>query len=400
MLIFFSRNLKKTMRHNIRFIIIIIIILTIIPALVYPNKKLFSWGLFKLFVDSPFRTEGLRKAQNFDPDKDILYLPSLKDKDIFQAVGDLSITRKECVRKYLYWYLTGGREYLIRSIERSYRYEDIIKNVFNKNKDIPEELSLLPLLESSFDPHAISGSRAAGLWQFVHNTAKPLGLLRNRWVDERRNVEKSTEAAVAHLRNLRGIFPSWELVLAAYNGGAGYIQRAMARSGAKDLWTLNRSGLLRNETREYVPRFIALLLIYQNRRLFGIKDEISIPEKRDDEYVTLEKPVDLRAVAKLAGVPLNTIKELNPELNLDFTPVYKKRYRLLLPAHGKKRLEENRKELYKHGIRGVIEYRIKKGDTIGKIARLHRSNAVLIMELNHIRNPKALFPGQIILMPY
>jgi len=80
------------MRHNIRFIIIIIIILTIIPALVYPNKKLFSWGLFKLFVDSPFRTEGLRKAQNFDPDKDILYLPSLKDKDIFQAVGDLSIT--------------------------------------------------------------------------------------------------------------------------------------------------------------------------------------------------------------------------------------------------------------------------------------------------------------------
>jgi membrane-bound lytic murein transglycosylase D len=379
---------------------VVIIILATIPAIIYTNKKLLSWELFELFTDSKFTREGLSRVENFNPDKDILYLPTLKGKNLFQAVGDLSITRKKSVRKYIYYYLTSGRKYLIRSIERSYLYEDIIQDVFSNNRDIPEELSLLPLIESSFDPNAVSESRAMGLWQFIRTTASTLGLTHNHWIDERRNVKKSTEAAVDHLRNLYGIFHSWGLVLAAYNGGAGYIKRIMDKTGVKDFWALEKSGLLRKETRDYVPKFIALLIIYKNQRLFGIRDEIDIPEKRDDGYVTLNRAVDLHRVAELTGVSVPMIKKLNPELKHDITPPSPKKYRLLLPAEGKKKLQENRNRLYTNRIRDAFEYRIKKGDTIGDIARRYRTGAGMIMRINHIRNHKALRPGKVILVPY
>jgi membrane-bound lytic murein transglycosylase D len=379
---------------------VVIIILATIPAFAYTNKKLLSWGLFELFADSKFTREGLSRVENFNPDKDILYLPTLKGKKLFPAVEDLSITRKKSVRKYIYYYLTSGRKYLIRSIERSYLYRDIILDVFRKNRDIPEELSLLPLLESSFDPNAVSESRATGLWQFIRTTATTLGLAHNRWVDERRNVKKSTEAAVDHLRNLYGIFHSWGLALAAYNGGAGYIKWVMNRSGAKDFWELEKSGLLQKETREYVPKFIALLLIYKNQSMFGIRDEVDIPKRRDNGYVTLERATDLHHIAQLTGVSVLTIKNLNPELKYNMTPPSPHTYRLLLPEEGKKKFQENRSWLHANGVKGTFRYRIKKGDTIGDIARRFRTGAGMIMRINDIKNDQSLRWGRVILVPY
>ena len=345
-------------------------------ALLGANKELLSWSLFNLFTDTQFSQEGLEKAEQFNPDTDILYLPGLKDKDIFQAVNDLSICRKKSIRRYLYQYLTGGREYLIRSIERSYLYSDEINEVFKNNADVPEELALLPLLESSFDPHAVSASRAVGLWQFVDNTARPLGLKNNRWLDERRHIEKSTEAALKHLRTMRRLFPSWELALAAYNGGAGYVKRAMDKTGVKDFWTLAENGHLREETSEYIPRYIALLLIYKNQRLFGIRDEIKIPERKKTDYFALESAVDLRDVSKTSGIPLQTIKELNPELNYTITPPSRKGYRLRIPIEAKKRLRENKKALYKNKIAGMREHRVKKGETITKICLAYKKKLI------------------------
>jgi membrane-bound lytic murein transglycosylase D len=387
------------MRHNTNYVTVIGWAAAILLALVCVNTRLFSWGLFNIFTDTQFSNEGLKKVENFNPDEDILYLPPLKDKDIFQAAGDLSICRKKSVRKYIYQYLTFGREYLIRSIERSYLHKDAIKEIFSNNKDMHEELSLLPLLESCFDVNAVSVSGAVGLWQFVDNTARPLGLKRDRWLDERRNIEKSTEAALRHLRNLRRLFPSWELALAAYNAGAGYIKRTMDRTGAKDFWTLAENGVLREETSGYVPRYLALLVIYKNQRLFGIRDEINIPEKLKTGHFFLKKPVDLREVSRLSGVPLQTIQELNPELNLTVTPPFMTKYRLRIPKEAEHKLEENTKELYKNAIADVVEYRIRKGDTIAKIARIHNKKTDLIIRLNRLKNPYVLYAGQIIYVP-
>ena len=239
------------------------------------NRWVFSWGLFQLFDEQQYSVEGHEKVRNFNPDIETFYLPGIEGKDFFNTVKDFSICRRKQVREFLYIYLTIGREYTIRSIERSFFYIDSIKNIMKDNPDIPDAIALLPLLESGFDPAAVSRSNAVGLWQFMKRTASFFGLKKNRLVDERLDVIKSTEAAIRHLRHLYLRFGSWELALAAYNGGEGMLSRAIEKVGTEDIWQLIDAGMLPVETAEYVPRFAALLLIYHNSSLFGIDREIT-----------------------------------------------------------------------------------------------------------------------------
>ena len=352
---------------------IIGIITVVIAMLVGFNKYLFSWGLFNLFSNTTFTSEELEKIEAFDPDKDILYLPALdKNSDIFHSIKDLSICRKKAVRKYIYIYLTRGREYVKRSIERSYLSMDIINDVFEKNKDIPKEIAILPLLESGYNPHAVSRSNAVGLWQFVSNTSGPLGLKVNQWVDERRNIEKSTEAALRHLRNLHRRFKSWDLALAAYNGGGGYISRAIKKTGAKNIWELRDSGVLRKETHEYVPRYIALVLIYKNQGLFEIKDEITEPKQHETTIVHLKYSVELKNIANISGTSIDNIRKLNPDLKQNIIPLYNKRYDLRMPKKAGEQLIENRHKLNRYRISRIIRYRVRKGECLSVIARRHK----------------------------
>ncbi|MBN2158100.1 MAG: transglycosylase SLT domain-containing protein [Spirochaetes bacterium] len=351
---------------------IIICTIIVLAALVGADTQLLSWGLFNLFTDTEFSRAGLDKVEAFDPDRDILYLPGLGNKDLFESSRDLSICRNSAVRKHIYLYLTSQREYLIRAIQRSYRYRETIGEILKKNPDLPEELGLLPLLESCFDPHAVSSSSAVGLWQFLENTSQTLGLRNNHWLDERRHVEKSTEAALQHLRNMRKIFHRWDLALAAYNGGAGYVKRTMDKHRMNDFWELRKNGLLRAETSEYVPKFAALMLIYTNQRLFGIIDEIKQPKIQQTEYITLRHPVDLREVAQISGVALQKIRELNPELNSNITPPSIGEYRLRMPSDAKKTIEKSESYLYRRKITGVIEHRVKKGECLSSIARRYK----------------------------
>lgn len=360
------------MRHKIKWTKIIGYAIIVAASLILTETQLLSWGLFNLFTDTRYSQEGLEKIDSFDPDKDILYLPPLEGKDMFEATRDLSICRNKAVRKHIYLYLTSKREYLVRAIERSYRYEDMIREVMEKNKDIPAEVALLPLLESCFDPRAVSSSRAVGLWQFVGNTSKPLGLKSDQWIDERRDIEKSTTAAVRHLRNIRGSFPDWALTLAAYNGGAGYVKRAMEKTGVRDFWKLREGGFLRDETSEYIPKYIALMVIYKNQRLFGVSDEITVPKKIKTDMYTLQRPADLRDISRIGGVTIQTLRDLNPEINAYLTPPGTRNYQLRIPAGSKKSLEARAEELNKTRKTGVIGHRVKKGESVTSIARLYK----------------------------
>lgn len=364
-----------------------------------PAPKLFPWGLFSIFTDAVPIDGETDTAGVFNPERDILYLPMTEGRDIFETARDLSILRNSEVRKHLYLYLTSKRAYTVRAISRSYRYEDAIIEIMRENDDLPEELWLLPLLESCFNPHAVSSSRAIGLWQIMKNTSKPLGLRVDRWIDERRSIIKSTEAALRHLRTMQKIFPRWDLALAAYNGGAGYIRRAMDRTGINGYWDLAARGLLRTETGEYVPKFLALMLIYQNQRLFGIADEIVIPVKKESEIVELKRPADLADVARISGVPLRTLRELNPDLRTTKTPPAIAQYHLVVPAEARDRIDEDSDDLYKNGLGGVIEYQVKKGDTISEIARRYNKKTSRILRLNGIKNAKSLQIGRIIYVP-
>ena len=336
------------------------------------NKWVFSWGLFDLFSENTYTEEGLQKVHDFDPEEDILYLPKLSDKEIFESARDLSICRKKEVRKYIYIYLTTGREYVKKSIERSYLYIDIINDIFAENKDIPPEIALLPLLESGFDPTAVSRSNAVGLWQFLKSTSKHFDLKGDKWVEERRDIEKSTLAAIRHLRNLNNNFKSWDLALAAYNGGGGQVRRAMNKTGAKSIWQLIEMKALTRETSEYVPRYIALMMIYKNQKLFGIEDEIRIPSKEKTENIVLKYSVNINQVSRICDVEKDTIMKFNPELKRTLTPPTVKDYTLRLPVKAKNMFKSKSKTLYKEKIRRIKAYRVRKGDTVSRIAVSHK----------------------------
>ncbi len=310
------------------------------------NKKSFSWELLELYENTTYSMAGLKQVEEYNPDNDIISLPSLNDKDLFECINDLSICRREEVRKQLYIYLTRGRNYIKNSIRRSNLYMDIIKEEFKKHPDIPDDIMLLPLLESGFNPHAVSRSNAVGLWQFIRSTSRILGLKNNWWIDERRNIEKSTRAAICHLKNLYGIFNSWELALAAYNCGSVNVKKAMRRTRTENFWELRKTGTLTTETNEYVSRFAALLLIYKNQKLFGIYDEIGSVDEIETQNIILLYPMNIYRISKVTGVPLRTIRKLNPELKRNITPPYYRRYNFRIPEIAIKQIKLKRNKLY------------------------------------------------------
>ncbi len=371
---------------------LIILIAVAISATLIFDKNLFSRSLFNLFIDKVYTEEGLERVVNFDPDNDILFLPDLENKDFFQSVNDLSICRRREVRKFVYIYLTTGRKYIKRSIENSDSYLGIIEDIIKKN-DIPMDISLLPLLESGFNPYAVSRSKAVGLWQFIQGTSVRFGLKTDKWIDERRDIEKSTHAAIRHLKNLYKIFGNWELTLAAYNGGAGQVKRAMLKTGKKSFWELRKTGILFKETSEYVARFAALLLIYKNQEIFDIEDELKLIEIPETEKIVLEYPVNINRISKISGISTSTLKKLNPQLKRNITPPYYKKYTLRLPVEAKERLKKNEKIIYRIKFTRLKRHIVRKGESIYKIAKLYRIRPTFIIMINDLKNPHLIHPG-------
>ncbi len=374
----------------------IIISVLIAATVITFTKKSFSWSLFEI---SKNESSNDYELNDFDPEKDIAFLPPLKDKSLFESIEDLSICRRKDVRKYIFLYLTQGRKYLKKSIERSKIYLDIIEEIFEKYNDIPRDISLLPLLESAFNPYAVSRSKAVGLWQFIKNTSRSLGLKTDRWIDERRDIEKSTIAAIKHLKSLYRIFNSWELALAAYNGGASRVKKAMIKTGTDNLRVLQKSGALNKETREYVPRFIALLIIYKNQELFDIKDKVDDPPVLKTENIVINYPVDIRNISKISGVPIKILRRYNPGLKKNITPPYYRNFAFRIPTDAKDILISNKAKLYKFSFKKLKKHIVKEGECISKIAKLYNTKMRRIIVINDIKNPHLIRPGLKLYIP-
>ncbi len=335
---------------NIR-IIALVFLCVGLPALFVFESLTFSAGILSNFQDRIHTEEGLRRAVENYPREPLYTLPEQRERPFFDAVNDLSICRHREVRRFMYQYLTRDRDYIKASILRSRKYLDIIRGIFDEYGDVPAGLALLPLLESGFDPRAVSRSHAVGLWQFIRGTSSIFGLKTDEWLDERRNVEKSTRAAVLHLRHLYRHFGSWELALAAYNGGSGHVSRAMSETGARTFWELHEKGALRRETAEYVPRFAALLVIYANMDRLNLEEEI--PDYRPVNIVRMPLPgsASIERISRLSGTPLRTIRYHNPELNSGITPPYYGTYHLKMPSRTRKSIMRKTAELAVSRIR-------------------------------------------------
>ena len=252
------------------------------------------------------------------------------ESDFFQSVDNLTILHSYQVQEQINWYLGYDYSGTVAAFERSQKYIPAIKNIFEKEKDIPSELIYLPLLESGFSPVAVSKSNAKGLWQFVSVTAEELNLLDDSYVDERSDIRKSTKAAVRHLKYLYSVFKNWEFALAAYNGGAGYVSSIIAKNPGMNFWQLAEANKFRRETALYVPRFAALLVIQKHLETTSIYPKLS-DVNFDVLKVTVETPATVSGISKSFGISEKKIREFNPQLKGNIIPPYSKTYSLIIP---------------------------------------------------------------------
>lgn len=308
----------------------------------------------------------------------------------------------ERVEKWLDHYTTSNRKSLARSLKRSGKYITRVKEIF-REASLPEDLAYVAIVESGYYPFAQSPKKAVGHWQFMKRTAKANGLKINYWYDERRDPEKSAQAAARKLKDLYERFASWELALAAYNCGRYRVERTIKRTGIRDYWALP----LPRETENYVPKIMAVLFIVKEPEVFGFAS--SWEEKVPWEEVVVKGCVDLRLVAQCARCSLKEIQELNPELRQLCTPPDKEEYILKLPANKKEiflenftSLPEKEKYLSKKEIarKKVIVYKVKRGDTLSKIAKQFRVSLGKVKKWNNLRSDRIYPKQRIKIYPY
>lgn len=225
------------------------------------------------------------------------------------AMSDLD---NELVRKWEQWY-AGRPDYVQRMTERGGRYLFHIVEELNK-RGMPAELALLPFIESAYNPQAMSHAKASGMWQFVPGTGRDFDLKQNIFRDDRRDVLASTRAALDYLQTLHTMFGDWHLALAAYNWGQGNVQRALVRNQRAGLGSDYASLRMPDETRNYVPKLQAVKNIVLRPEAFAL----TLPALQNHPYflsVPIERDIDVDLAARLAGLPLDEFKQLNPQMN-------------------------------------------------------------------------------------
>ncbi len=243
------------------------------------------------------------------------------------------------------YFSTTGKPGFQNWLDHSTRFLPLMKEIFREN-DLPEDLVYVAMIESGLRMNAVSRSQAVGPWQFMSITAKTYGLKIDRWIDERRDPVKSTQAAAAYLRDLYKHFGSWRLALASYNAGEGRISRALFRSQDNDLPDLYESTILRRETRNYVPRLLAAILIARDPEIYGFVVKNARVFSYDE--VQIDESTDLGDIAALIGCTYEDLRDLNPELETRMSPPYVNQYALRLPAGTREIYRTARKMLFHH----------------------------------------------------
>jgi membrane-bound lytic murein transglycosylase D len=239
---------------------------------------------------------------------------------------DLPVSLSNSVENYVEYFRTDGRDILQGWLDRSTRYDRIMKSIL-REKNLPDELAYLPMIESGYDLNAVSQADAAGLWQLVPDTARRYGLRVDAWVDERRDPVKSTRAAAAHLRSLHRLFGSWPLALASYNAGETRVKRAVLRTASPRSGVSVRRDTFRGK-REHV-RILAAVVIAADPERYGFTPPP--PATYSFDEVVVPQRTDLRLIARCAGVDVKEMKDLNPELLRGITPPDVTHYAVRLP---------------------------------------------------------------------
>jgi membrane-bound lytic murein transglycosylase D len=281
-----------------------------------------------------------------------------------------SIPLNQQVQYFLDRFTLERRWVVDRWFGRAGRYLKMIQDTL-RNHGLPEDLAFVAMIESGFNPVAVSRAGAKGLWQFMAGTARAYGLRVDQWVDERFDPEKSTMAAAAYLRDLYAQFGSWSLAQAAYNAGEMTVIRAIRAVGSKDFWALARSTSLAQETKEFVPQIQAATVIGQDPSRYGF--DVRGHSANDVELVSIPPRTNLTAVARVSGVSKETLRSLNPVLVKGVTPPGAP-YSLRVPAGTTgaiyAALTTRRSPAERSSVRADVHV-VRAGDTVNAIAKRH-----------------------------
>ncbi|MES2770326.1 MAG: lytic transglycosylase domain-containing protein [Bdellovibrionota bacterium] len=231
-------------------------------------------------------------------------------------VFDLPITYNDKVKYWINYFQTIGKKSFSTWLERSQRYVPKIQGIF-KEKGLPSDLAYLAMIESGFSPFANSAAQAVGYWQFIAPTAERYGLKVSWWLDERRDIHKSTYAAAKYLTDMNKVFNNWYLSAAGYNTGEARIQRLIKRHNSKSFWDISES--LVQETKDYVPKLIAAILIAKAPSLYGFRD-LKYKDPIQYEYFWAPGGTSIRELAKNLKYSEKELKYMNPELIKGFIP--------------------------------------------------------------------------------
>ncbi len=311
---------------------------------------------------------------------------------------DFPVTYNRKVEKWINYFLTRGRGFFERYSQRASQFGPLILEII-KDFGLPQDLIFLAMAESGFNNIAKSKAKAVGIWQFMPSTGRQFGLKINWFIDERRDPIKSTIAACRYLDYLYKKFGSWELASAAYNAGEGKVSRAIKRYRTKDFWKLSKGRYLKRETKNYVPKIMALAIVGKNLKSFGFGN-LSFFDPFDFEEVMVSPNTDLFLLSKELGVSFALLKEYNPELLRWQTPLDKKMYRLRLPV-GKKKLWRKcclGSELL---AKDYQIYRVRrKNSTLRDVAKVFRLDPKLLKRLNEYSIYRKLKVGGQVILPF
>lgn len=318
--------------------------------------------------------------------------PKLKT-ELHQTASGIPLELSDPVLSYVHYFSTDrGRQILLAGFQRAGRYKPMIERIFAE-EGVPQELLYLAQAESGFLPRAISRKNAVGMWQFIAGTGATYDLVRTTSYDERFDPEKATRAAAKYLKDLYNRYGDWYLAMAAYNCGAGAVDRAVERTGYADYWELLKRHALPKETANYVPIILAMTIMAKNPQDYGLENIETDPTLEYDK-IQLAAPTNLNLIADATMQPLSVIRDLNPSL-----------LRMIAPAGFQIRVPKGTGTATEAALETVPAanrqawrlHHVEAGDTLQAIARTYHTAAERIVAVN--RGADSLEAGDVLLIP-
>ena len=387
-----------------------------IPGTVIPSEAKeslpFSDSLMDLWYTQRLNSD-FQDASEYDMDA-VHFSTNVPDEELMRRLSAMNayitIPFNETVKNYMILYSEKMPRHMANMMGRSLYYFPIFEEILAKY-GLPLELKYMAIIESNLNPVAESRAGAMGIWQFMYRTGKLYGLKINSFMDERLDVEKSADAAARYLRDAYNVFGDWNLAISAYNCGSGNVNKAIKRAGGKtDFWSIY--SYLPRETRGYVPAFIGAMYAFHYAREYGLQPaDVGMPAAVDT--FEIRRNLHFKQINEVVGVPLETVKLLNPQYTHDIIPgnsgtcilnlpyswtgpflaadldsLYLHKANELLNAQVLKNIEES-------GGETRIAYKVKSGDYLGKIAQKNHCTVAQLKKWNHLRSDK-LRVGQIL----